>query len=88
MSYFAARLPIVQAVQWERHGDHPQVFRHSDSDGYQRGDWMNVILVNGSRVEVKPGDWIVTDDHGRVFPMKPRDFERAYEPIENSEAAT
>ncbi|PZG12951.1 hypothetical protein C1I95_24730 [Micromonospora craterilacus] len=79
----------VAAVQWWQHGDHPavQAFRHSAFSGeypHESGcgrpwddhGWIN---TDDAGIRVCPGDWIITEQHGRLSVVHPPEFEADYE---------
>lgn len=70
----------IEAVQWLKAGDHPEVKIHT-----QGGD----VFVNGQhyidtlegKMLVTPGDWIIRGVKGELYPCKPDIFEATYEPV-------
>jgi len=67
---------VVEAVQWFKHGDHPEVLRtaYSPSEG-----WIDTL--EGGHT-VTPGDYIITGVKGEHYPCKPDIFAMTYEPVE------
>jgi len=42
-----------------------------------------VTTIQGQRVEIGPGEWVITESDGvHHYPCKPDEFERIYEPVE------
>lgn len=75
---FVKKPVVIEATQWFKHGDHPQVTimprgRESPSKG-----WINTL--EGGH-EVTPGDWIITGVKGEHYPCKPDIFELTYEQV-------
>jgi hypothetical protein len=78
---FRKRPVIIEATQWFKFGDHPEVkakipFECEDSDN--KG-WVETL--EGGHI-VTPGDWIITGVHGEHYPCKPDIFEKTYEKVE------
>jgi hypothetical protein len=48
---------IVEATQWFKMGDHPDVKMVS-------GDPCIYVTLSDQWIDVEPGDWIITDSHG------------------------
>lgn len=74
MARYLKKQVVVEAVQWFKHGDHPAVKMESASDttGY--------IDTPEGRLNVVPGDWIITGIAGENYPCKPDIFEKLYSP--------
>ena len=66
----------IEAVQWFKMGDHPNVVPFK-GDPTVKG-W--VPTLEGGHI-VTPGDWIITDVHGENYPCKPDIFEKTYYPV-------
>jgi len=62
----------VDAVQWFRAGDHPAVI----ADGADEA--ASYIDTPEGRLNVQPGDWIITGVAGEHYPCKPEIFEQLY----------
>ena len=74
---------VIEASQWFKHGDHPQVTQPS-YEQYQRGVPIDCGMINtleGSEHIVTPGDWIITGVKGEHYACKPDIFETTYEPV-------
>ena len=69
---------IIEATQWFKHGDHPQVMRHERPENSKIG-W--IWTLEGVNV-VTPGDYIITGIKGEHYPCKPDIFEATYEKVE------
>ena len=69
---------IIEATQWFKHGDHPQVIRYTDPESAKIG-WISTL--EGGHI-VTPGDYIITGIKGEHYPCKPDIFEATYEKVE------
>lgn len=67
---------IVEAVQWNKPGDHPAVRRPAGSHELTYG----VINTCRGIFSVEPGDWIVEDARGEFYPVRAVDFGVRYAP--------
>lgn len=90
---FVKKPVVIEATQWNKPGDHPQVVlaffdangkcRWSEGDPKEinvygcRKGWYISTLEGGH--EVTPGDWIITGVKGEHYPCKPDIFEMTYE---------
>jgi hypothetical protein len=77
---FRKKPVVIEATQWFKVGDHPEVtvfFRH-DPEGKGLG-WIKTL--EGGHI-VTPGDWIITGVKGEHYPCKPDIFEATYEVVE------
>lgn len=74
MARYLKKQVVVEAVQWFKPGDHPAVLHESASDtnGY--------IDTPEGRLNVEPGDWIITGIAGENYPCKPEIFAQLYSP--------
>lgn len=71
---------VIEAVQWFRLGDHPDVHEDARSPtGYAIRTPENTVIKH----EVTPGDWIITGIKGEVYPCKPDVFAATYEPVDD-----
>ena len=69
----------VDAVQWFKHGDHPEVRTHP-----WRGDAGWIPTLEGS-MDVYPGSWIVGPGaEGEFWPVKDSIFKATYELVEEN----
>ena len=76
MPTFQMKPVSVEAVQWFKVGDHPNVFKAAEPGG----DGTNgAIRMNGgiNRI-VTPGSWIITDSAGNVSVMDDQTFKNTY----------
>ncbi len=82
---------VIEAVQWHRDGDHPEVKpvppNHSLWDAAagsiaHKYGWVNTL--EGGHI-VTPGDWIIKGVKGEFYPCKPDIFAATYEPANRSE---
>ena len=81
---------VIEATQWFKHGDHPEVRmpNYSDVDGiveddgveYESLGWIDTL--EGGHI-VRQGDWIITGVKGEHYPCKPGIFEMTYEPVKD-----
>lgn len=77
---FRKRAAEIEAVQWFKAGDHPQVKFWTARANTMANRGKPFIETAAGQVNVWPGDWIVTDEHGtRVVP--PDVFAATYEPV-------
>jgi hypothetical protein len=51
-------------------------------------DKIPSVIVNGLRIIVNPGDYIVKDSVGNKFPLRPEEFNKIYEKIDEEELKT
>jgi len=74
MARYLKKQVVVEAVQWFKDGDHPAVQTEfaGDANGY--------IDTPEGRLNVIPGDWIITGIAGENYPCKPDIFEKLYSP--------
>ncbi len=82
MAKFRPKGKEVDAVQWWKLGDHPDVRPydlHNPQDKYGYIDTLNGWEV------VEPGDWIVTFSNGEVLIYDSGCFEEMFEPVEGGE---
>jgi hypothetical protein len=71
MARYLKKQLVIDAVQWLRPGDHPAVVAES-------GDETGHIDTPEGRLNVQPGDWIITGVAGEHYPCKPEIFEKLY----------
>jgi len=93
MSSYRKRPIIVEAVQWFKMGDHPDVemsrptawatcgHEHCGRAIFDHGH----IEILGRQHSVCPGDWIITGVAGEVYVVKDTVFQLTYEPVESEE---
>ena len=68
---FLKRGSVVWASRWFVPGDHPRVEPHAGGSA--------IATPEGWR-EARPGDWILTDEAGTVWPMSDTQFRSLYAP--------
>lgn len=79
MAKFKPKVEEVDAVQWWKLGDHPNVEPYDLNDPQDKYGW--IVTHNGCGV-VEPGDWIVTDSKGRATVYDRPCFAEMFEPSE------
>lgn len=72
---FRKKPVVIEATQWFKHGDHPEV---SPLYGFIGTGWISTL--EGGH-EVTPGDWIITGVKGEHYPCKPDIFAMTYEEV-------
>jgi len=91
---FRKRPVVIEATQWFKQGDHPNVQVRGNIPDYfnnkcskcgnyteEHGD-IKTLEGKGGAQEVCPGDWIITGVQGEDYPCKPDIFEATYERVE------
>ena len=73
---FRKKPVVIEATQWFKQGDHPEV---SPLYGFIGTGWIRTL--EGGH-EVSPGDWIITGVKGEFYPCKDEIFKMTYEPAE------
>lgn len=94
MAKFIKKPIPIEATQWFKHGDHPNVqvrsnvpehFNHKcEKCGHytdEHGD-IKTLEGKGGAQEVCPGDWIITGIQGENYPCKPAIFAATYDLVE------
>lgn len=88
MAQFRKKPVVIEATQWNRDGDHPNVVplpakvRDTIEDRTVAagvGDCRWIGTLEGGHI-VSPGDWIITGVQGEQYPCKPGIFAATYEP--------
>lgn len=83
MPRFRKRPVEIEATQWFRMGDHPEVTdipNWHQEHGYRNGcGWIKTL--EGGHI-VTPGDWIIRGVQGEHYACKPDIFDATYEPAE------
>lgn len=77
MRPFVRRNSHVSAVQWMKHGDHPDVKKYAQGTidhmpAYAKCGYIMELDLNGGHV--KPGDWIVRELDGSLRVYTDREF--------------
>lgn len=67
---------LVEAVQWFRIGDHPDVVPGEDNAA--------VIYIKGIAIAVCPGDWIIHELEGDHYVRPANYFDKHFQPAEQS----
>jgi len=84
---FRKKPVVIEAVQWFKHGDHPDVKKvelaefNCSNCGKKSDDHGTIKTLEGV-MYVCPGDWIILGIAGELYPCKPNIFEATYEPVE------
>ena len=87
---FRKKPVVVEATQWLKHGDHPEVIRYRDEDlvleyvchcGSPFRDHGEIQTLEGYMMAC-PGDYIITGVKGEHYPCKPDIFAATYEPVD------
>lgn len=78
MALFVKKAIAVEAAQFNRLGDHPQVYA---SDKSPTGYAMFTLEHTKTPYEVTPGDWIITGVAGECYPCKDEIFRQSYDPF-------
>lgn len=74
---FRKKPVVIEATQWFKHGDHPEVWKcHTPDFGV-------IHTLEGDHI-VTPGDWVITGVKGEHYACKPDIFDMTYEPVEQS----
>ena len=82
------RKPLVfEAVQWsDLPGVHETVHAWMKASGQSHRYEQTTGILRFTTLEggtgVKPGDWLVRDDEGEVYPVLDRRFRKLYDPCE------
>ena len=91
MAKFRKKPIVVEATQWFKNGDHPEVSMfppkpHRPNESClncghvgRRHGWIDTL--EGGHLAC-PGDWIITGVQGEHYPCKPDIFKQTYEPVE------
>lgn len=87
---FRKKPVVIEATQWFKNGDHPEVRAISDSDDLFFTGMGGATIVNREQFGVigtlespnhlvSPGDWIITGVQGEHYACKPDVFAMTYE---------
>ena len=85
--YYRSKFSIVEAIQWFKDGDHPNVVKIPDhildtiesrttAIGINQCRWITAF---GGGHLVSPGDYIITGASGESYPCRKDMFEFCYE---------
>ncbi len=83
---FRKKPVVIEATQWNKDGDHPNVIEIPAQvlDTIEARTAVNVHdcrwvgTLEGGHI-VSPGDWIITGVQGELYPCKPDIFQMTYE---------
>ena len=83
---FRKKPVVVEATQWFKIDDHPQIRPWPGDIGPLKCRHCNQFMechgwtdtLEGGHI-VCPGDWIITDVKGETYPVKPDIFAETYE---------
>jgi hypothetical protein len=83
MAKFRKKPVVIEATQWFKQGDHPEVLSAPLDDipsGYtlEYHGWIQTL--EGGHI-VTPGDWIITGVKGEHYPCKPDIFAATYDEV-------
>lgn len=82
---FRKKPVVIEAVQWHKHGDHPEVRRpRNDGTRYEIHESCGIIDTLEGKHEVSPGDWIIKGVKGEFYACKPDIFAMTYETAESA----
>jgi acyl carrier protein len=92
---FRKKPVVIEATQWHKQGDHPQVRPIAPSDDLFFTGMGGATLTNREQYGVigtlespnhlvSPGDWIITGVQGERYPCKPDIFAATYEAVEQA----
>ena len=96
MTKYVKRPIPIEAAQWFKPGDHPNVKPRSNVPehfnnkcgkcGFYTEDHGDIKTLEGKggAQEVCPGDWIITGIQGENYPCKPDIFALTYEAVEDN----
>ena len=78
---FRKKPVVIEATQWFKHGDHPEVKRMDGTIDLETNEPQACVLTLEGNMLVIPGDWIITGLLGEHYPCKPDIFEMTYEEV-------
>jgi len=92
MKKYRKKPVVIEACQWFRNGDHPNVKSRKvpehfnnicEKCGNRTDEHGDIITLEGKggAQEVCPGDWIITGVSGENYPCKPDIFAMTYEEV-------
>jgi len=83
--------PVIEAIQWHKISDHPEVMSHGNDETSKRTNCSSCHNILSEHGHIKtpegwhmvcPGDWVIKGVKGELYPCKPDIFEQTYEPVE------
>jgi len=77
---FRKKPVVIEATQWFKMGDHPQVKLRK---GSTEENFSAYIPTLEGPMTVTPGDYIITGVKGEHYPCKPDIFEATYEKVDS-----
>lgn len=91
---FRKKPVVIEATQWFKTGDHPEVREIAPTDDLYFTGMGGATLIDREQYGVigtlespnhlvSPGDWVITGVQGEFYPCKPDIFEQTYEKVEN-----
>lgn len=80
MAKFRKKPVVIDATQWFKAGDHPEVREYTDVEPPVGERGRSYVGTMEGPLRVSPGDWIITGVKGEHYPCKPDIFEATYEP--------
>lgn len=82
MAKFRKKPVVIEAVQWFPGVVMDDVIEGVFKDGpYEGGKYAIVRTLEGTALNVSPGDWIITGVKGEKYPCKPDIFEATYDKL-------
>ena len=90
MAKFRKKPEILEAFQWFKKGDHPDVIIHPEGANIfvvcpycnESGKKHGLLKTEPQNLIVCPGDFIVVNMLGKKYSLKPKVLEICYEKIE------
>jgi len=81
MAKFRKKPVVIEAVQWFKMGDHPEVKMVPEflANGGRGKPSPGIETLEG-KLHVSIGDWIITGVKGEHYPCKPDIFAATYDP--------
>jgi len=79
---FRKKPVVIEATQWFKDGDHPEVFIHSTGGHVYVNGQPSIDPLEGRHL-VTVGDWIITGVKNEHYACKPDVFAMTYEPVAN-----
>jgi hypothetical protein len=80
MAQYRKKPVVIEATQWFKHGDHPNVTNYADKAIVPESGHGWIKTLEGGHI-VSRGDWIITGVKGEQYPVKPDIFEATYEAV-------
>lgn len=92
MLKFRKKPVVIEATQWFKLGDHPEVREIAPTDDLYFTGMGGATLIDREQYGVigtlespnhlvTPGDWVITGVQGEHYPCKPDIFEQTYEKV-------